>query len=162
MNYNMEAQALQNETLSLAQSLNAQAKPRDKSDRPSVEIPVTSLVAFLKALKTKSQFDFDMLCSHTAVDWLGQNEFELIYQLYSIQHQHYLLVSTRVPRNNPVAPTISGLWAIAEWQEREVYDLFGVLYDGHPDLRRLFLEDDWKGFPLRKDYQDDFMLERPS
>jgi NADH:ubiquinone oxidoreductase subunit C len=67
----------------------------------------------------------------------------------------------KVPRQNPIAPSVHLLWPIAEWQEREVYDLFGVKYAGHPDLRRLFLEDDWKGFPLLKDYKDDFTLERP-
>jgi NADH:ubiquinone oxidoreductase subunit C len=71
-------------------------------------------------------------------------------------------VVTSVARDNPLVPTVMDIWPIAEWQEREVYDLFGVLYDGHPDLRRLFLEDDWVGFPLRKDYEDDFMLEPPT
>jgi NADH-quinone oxidoreductase subunit C len=69
------------------------------------------------------------------------------------------MVSVFVGREKPVVPSVSSLWMIAEWQEREVYDLFGVLYDNHSDLRRLFLEDDWVGHPLRKDYQDDFMLD---
>jgi NADH-quinone oxidoreductase subunit C len=56
---------------------------------------------------------------------------------------------------------VSAIWAIAEWQEREVFDMFGVHYRQHPDLRRLLLDDDWQGFPLRKDYQDDFVLSRP-
>jgi NADH-quinone oxidoreductase subunit C len=71
------------------------------------------------------------------------------------------MVSVSVPRANPVAPTVSTIWEIAQWQEREVYDLFGVRYEGHPDLRRLFLDDNWQGHPLRKDYQDDDMLELP-
>jgi NADH:ubiquinone oxidoreductase subunit C len=58
-----------------------------------------------------------------------------------------------------VVPTVSSIWPIAHWQEREVFDLFGVGYDGHPDLRRIFLEDDWLGHPLRKDYHDPDMLE---
>ena len=64
-------------------------------------------------------------------------------------------------RDAPVAPTVSRSWPAAEWQEREAYDLMGILYDEHPDLRRLFLEDDWQGFPLRKDYRDPDMLEFP-
>ena len=83
-----------------------------------------------------------------------QGHFECIYNLYSTTHGHRLLVSVSVPRDNPVVPSVASLWAIAEWQEREVFDLMGVLYDGHPDLRRLFLEDDWQGYPLRKDYHN--------
>ncbi len=70
-------------------------------------------------------------------------------------------MTCRVPRGEPVAPTVSALWPIALWQEREAFDLMGVLYDDHPDLRRLFLEDDWVGYPLRKDYKDDYMLRDP-
>ena len=104
-----------------------------------------------------------MLLDHLAIDWLEEETpcFELVYQLYSLTHNHYLMVSVRLPRDNPVVSTVSSIWACAEFQEREVYDLFGVLYDEHPDLRRLFLEDDWEGFPLRKDYKDDFIMEQP-
>ena len=59
-----------------------------------------------------------------------------------------------------IVVTICSIWRIAEWQEREVFDLFGILYNNHPDLRRIFLEDDWVGFPLRKNYKDNFMLEK--
>jgi len=83
-----------------------------------------------------------------------QGHFECLYNLYSTTHGHRLLVSVSVPRDNPVLPSVASLWAIAEWQEREVFDLMGVLYEGHPDLRRLFLEDDWQGHPLRKDYHN--------
>lgn len=88
-------------------------------------------------------------------------QFELLYCLYSTSQRQRVLLCTRIPVANPVIDSVHTLWRIAEWQEREVYDLFGVLYRGHPDLRRLLLEDDWQGFPLRKDYQDDFMLEGP-
>jgi NADH-quinone oxidoreductase subunit C len=107
------------------------------------------------------RLSFDMLCTHTAVDWLGEDRFELVYVLYSTKHRHYVTVSTSIPRDKPEASSVSSIWRIAEWQEREVYDLMGVLYSGHPDLRRMFLEDDWVGFPLRKDYKDDFMLGLP-
>ncbi|OFZ53710.1 MAG: hypothetical protein A2428_05895 [Bdellovibrionales bacterium RIFOXYC1_FULL_54_43] len=137
------------------------AKPREKADRAAVQVPVGNLSALMKRLRNDSTFAFDMLCDHTAVDWSEQGTFELVYQLYSTVHGHYLMVTTSVPRVSPIVPTVREFWRIAEFQEREVYDMFGVLYDGHPDLRRLFLEDDWKGFPLRKDYTDDFMLERP-
>jgi NADH/F420H2 dehydrogenase subunit C len=135
--------------------------PQEQSNRTAVTIPLDKWSAVAKILKTDSQFDFDMLCDHLAIDWPEENFIELVYQLYSSQHAHYLVVCVKVPRQNPIAPSVHLLWPIAEWQEREVYDLFGVKYAGHPDLRRLFLEDDWKGFPLLKDYKDDFTLERP-
>ncbi len=144
-------------------ALDLQAEPYEGSaDCPAVQVPVDGLLNLLTKLRLAPEFNFEMLSSHTAVDRLEQNVFELVYYLYSLTYQKRLMISVLIPRDNPVAPTCSGIWKIAEWQEREVYDLFGVYYDGHPDLRRVFLEDDWKGFPLRKDYHDDFMLTRES
>lgn len=131
------------------------------ADRPVVEVLAQELVALMQQLNDNSHLGFNILLDHTAIDWEKEGQFELDYLLYSTRHAQHLLVLTRIPRDNPIVPTVSAIWKIAEWQEREVYDLFGVLYDNHPDLRRLFLEDEWQGFPLRKDYQDDFMLESP-
>ncbi len=142
-------------------ALDLQAVPYEgNADCPAVQVPLDGLLKLLTKLRYAPEFNFDMLFSHTAVDRIELSVFELVYYIYSLSHQKRLMVSTIIPRDNPVAPTCSGIWKIAEWQEREVYDLFGVRYDGHPDLRRVFLEDDWQGFPLRKDYQDDFMLTR--
>lgn len=140
---------------------NAESYKRN-SDCPSVQISVDHLLELMEKLRNESEFTFDMLCSHTVVDRLADGVFELVYHLYSTEKRAHLMVATSVSRNNPVAPTVSSVWSIAEWQEREAYDLFGILYDNHPDLRRVFLEDDWKGFPLRKDYEDDFMLSMES
>lgn len=133
-------------------------KSEKRTDPVCVEIPSDILLSFLKRLRTEPDLSFDMLLSHTAIDWLADGKFELVYNLTSITHQHLLMVSCYIPRDNPVISTVSSIWKIAEYQEREVYDFYGVLYDDHPDLRRLFLEDDWKGFPMRKDYKDDFIL----
>ena len=141
--------------------IEAKAKPREKSGMPAVTVPVETLPGFMRAMHDDPLLSFDMLCTHTAVDWLAENRFELLYVLYSTKHRHYVTISTSIPRDKPEVSSVSSIWRIAEWQEREVYDLMGVLYDGHPDLRRMFLEDDWKGFPLRKDYKDEFMLELP-
>lgn len=149
------------ELLASVLALDSSIVSREKSDRPSVSVPVEVFPRLMSALKGDSHFSFDMLCAHTAIDWPAQEKLELVYQLYSTSKHHYLMVSLYLPRTGPVAPSVCAHWQIAEWQEREVYDMFGVMYSGHPDLRRLLLEDDWKGFPLRKDYQDDFMLERP-
>ena len=130
------------------------------SNKTGITIPLEHLHNYLNTLF--SDFHFDMLCSHTVIDWLESGKFEMVYSLFSCQTGNEVLISSLVDRQNPVVPTVSDIWTIAEFQEREVYDLFGVLYDNHKDLRRLFLEDDWVGFPLRKDYQDDFMLKEPN
>jgi len=126
---------------------------------PTIIIPADSLSEYMTNLFETHKFD--MLKSHTCVDWPEEEEFELITLLFSTTSLQHIWVSARVPRTNPVISTISHIWPIAEFQEREVYDLFGILYENHKDLRRLFLDDDWEGFPLRKDFKDDFMLERP-
>ena len=144
-------------------ALNLQAASYEgKADCQAVQVPVDGLLKLMRELRHNPEFDFDMLSSHTAVDRTEQNVFELVFYLHSLTHQNRLMVSVLIPRDNPVSPTLSAIWKTAEWQEREVYDLLGVCYDDHPDLRRVFLEDDWKGFPLRKDYQDSFMLTKES
>lgn len=124
-----------------------------------VYIKSNDLANFMYFMKNDHDFQFDILCDHTAVDWINNNSFDLVYNLYSTTYSDYSVIVSTISRNKPTISTVSGIWAIAEWQEREVYDLFGVLYKNHKDLRRLFLEDDWVGFPLRKDYKDNFMLE---
>ncbi|MDP2989970.1 MAG: NADH-quinone oxidoreductase subunit C [Kiritimatiellota bacterium] len=147
--------------LAAVNAIEPEAVKREQCDRAAVNVPTAALFKLMQRLRDDPQLAFDMLCTHTAIDYPAENRIELVYQLYSIKHRHYLMVATAIPRDRPEASTLSPVWKIAEWQEREVYDLFGVLYSGHPDLRRLFLDDDWQGFPLRKDYKDDFMLERP-
>jgi NADH-quinone oxidoreductase subunit C len=132
---------------------------RSKADRAAVEVPAENLLNLMRQLSQNDRFSFDMLLDHTAIDHIGEGKFELVYNLYSTEHAHYLMVSCLVNRENPIAPTVSSIWPTAHWQEREVFDLFGILYDGHADLRRIFLDDDWKGHPLRKDYSDTGMLE---
>lgn len=147
--------------LSAVIALEPLAERQERCDRPAVRVPSEALFKLMQRLHDEPELAFDMLCTHTAIDYPPENRFDLVYQLYSVKHGHYLMVAASIPRDKPEASSVSSVWRIAEWQEREVYDLFGVLYVGHPDLRRLFLDDDWKGFPLRKDYKDDFMLEPP-
>jgi NADH-quinone oxidoreductase subunit C len=142
-------------------TLEPTAARREKADRPAVQVPPEKLAALALALRDEPALAFDLLLDHTAIDWIAENRFELVYVLYSTVHGHYLMLTTSVPREKPVVPTLSAVWPIAHWQEREVYDLMGVQYDDHPDLRRLFLEDEWQGHPLRKDYKDDYMLGLP-
>jgi NADH-quinone oxidoreductase subunit C len=101
---------------------------------------------------------FDVLMDLTAVDYLkypGREDgprFEVVYHLYSITHNHRLRVKVRVDEDDPVVATAVPLWPIANWFEREVWDMFGVRFAGHPDLRRLLMYEEFVGHPLRKDY----------
>ncbi len=158
------AQAL----LAAAQAIEPATVLRDKSDRITLQVPAAAIAKICQWLRDDPALRFDLLYDHTAIDWPAENRFELVYLLAAVLDPQprtrdlQVMVTTSVPRDNPVIDTVCGIWPIAEWQEREVYDMFGILYTNHPDLRRLFLEDDWEGFPLRKDYEDDFMLERPT
>lgn len=130
-----------------------------RSSFPNFNIPSHKYVQTLSKMKVDLKFDF--FKSHTCVDWPADNQFELMTLLFSTHHLKHIWISVFISRDNPLLDTASSLYPIAEFQEREVYDLFGILYRNHSDLRRIFLDDDWQGFPLRKDYHDDFMLARP-
>ena len=101
-------------------------------------------------LRGTPELDFDYLISVTAVDYRGH--FEIVYHLTSLQHSHSLVLKVRCPQDKPVMPSVVSLWRGADLQEREVFDLMGVSFAGHPNLKRLFLWDGFKGYPLRKDY----------
>jgi NADH-quinone oxidoreductase subunit C len=96
--------------------------------------------------------DFDYLFCLTCVDW--KTHFTMVYHLSSTLHRQTLVVKAKLDRNQPEIDTVSDIWLTAEFHEREVYDLFGVRFLNHPDLRRLFLTEEWVGWPLRKDYED--------
>jgi NADH-quinone oxidoreductase subunit C len=97
---------------------------------------------------------FEMLSDLTAVDYLGIKEprFEVVYHLYSLSKNHRLRLKVEVEEDDPRVPSVIGLWKAANWMEREVYDLYGILFEGHPDLRRILLYPEFVGHPLRKDY----------
>jgi NADH-quinone oxidoreductase subunit C len=111
------------------------------------------------AAKDLKELGFDRLGMMTAVDW-GE-EFELVYRLQSRAMQTGMFLKCRIPRDEPRACTMTDLWPSADWQEREVFDLFGIEFEGHPDMRRILLPDDWEGHPLRKDYVDEHTVKRP-
>ncbi len=113
-----------------------------------------SLVSVCTYLKKNLQYDF--LETLTAVDWPERlPRFDVVYQLLSIQHQCFLRLKIQVGQRRekqPAIPTVTGVWPGANWYEREVYDLFGLTFTGHPDLRRILMPADWTTYPLRKDY----------
>jgi len=120
---------------------------------PEVIVPVDKLRAFCDHLKNSQELLFDYLMCLTAVDW--NDHFMVVYHLSSTIYHHTVVVKTRIGnRENPAVDTLSDIWKTAEFHEREVYDLFGISFINHPDMKRLFLEDDY-GFPLRKDFTDE-------
>lgn len=105
-------------------------------------------------LRRDPSADFDYLFCMTGVDWV--QHFYVVYHLTSKKHRHTLVLKAKITdRVQPSLETVSDIWRTAEFHEREIYDFFGITFRHHPDMRRLFMPDDWVGHPLRKDYQDD-------
>ena len=122
-----------------------------------VTVPVEELHAIMSKLKHDDQTSFDYLFCLTGVDW-GE-EIGVVYHLESTDFRHSLVVKTQTAeRENPVIASVYDIWATAEFHEREVFDFFGIIFTNHPNLKRLFLTDDWDGFPLRKDYEDNINM----
>ena len=117
-------------------------------------VPRRHVAALCAFLKTAPGFEFDMLSDITGVD-RGQEEeprFEVNYQLFSTKRYHRLRLKVLLNEDDTHVPTVTGVWRTANWHERETFDMFGVIFDGHPDLRRILLPDDWQGHSLRKDF----------
>ena len=107
----------------------------------------------LETLRDDPELRFEMLSDLTVVDYLGRTpRFEVVYQLYSLSRNHRLRVKVPVGEDDPVVPSAVGVWKSANWAEREAWDLFGIRFAGHPDLRRILMYPEFEGFPLRKDY----------
>jgi NADH-quinone oxidoreductase subunit C len=109
---------------------------------------------FFKLLKLDAEFQFNMLSDLTAIDWMDQKQerFEVVYHLLSLTKLHRLRVRVFVPEQAPELDSVTSLWAGANFMEREAWDMYGVVFKGHPDLRRILMYDEFKGHPLRKDY----------
>jgi NADH-quinone oxidoreductase subunit C len=121
-------------------------------DFATIYVPVERLVDACRALRETRELSFEMLIEVTAVDFFPRTpRFEVVYHLVSISNRLRLRLKVRVPEGASV-PTVQGVWPAAGWPEREVWDMFGIVFDGHPDLRRILMPEDWTGHPLRKDY----------
>jgi NADH-quinone oxidoreductase subunit C len=142
--------------LETAAAADAKEGPRD----PFFRTPPARLVEVLRALRDLPELRCDFLQNLTAVDWPNRpvghdpGSLEVVYHLFSYPHRHEVVVKTSVPRLAPRLHSVTALWKNADWLEREQYDLLGVIFEGHPDLRRLLLPDDWVGHPMRKDYAE--------
>lgn len=127
---------------------------------PTLWVEPDGIVDICAFLKEDPALRFDYLMSLTAVDW--SDRFDVVYHLYSIPLKHYITLKLKVDRQSPAVPSVVSVWKAADWQEREVYDMFGISFEGHPDLRRVLLEPEWEGYPLRKDYGESAEPERKS
>ncbi|MGE3177511.1 MAG: NADH-quinone oxidoreductase subunit C [Vicinamibacterales bacterium] len=118
----------------------------------TVIVALPQLLDVMRHLSTSPDAMFDLCSDVTATDWPPRAErFDLVYCLFSTRHRHRIRVKARAADNQPV-PSVVPVWPAANWLEREIYDMFGIPFAGHPDLRRILMPDDWQGFPQRKDY----------
>jgi NADH-quinone oxidoreductase subunit C len=119
---------------------------------PWLLVDAPSIVEVSGFVRDTPSLDFEVLSDLTALDWPKDEKIQVVYHLFSYTHNHQIVLKVDLPRENPKIASLEGVWKVANWFEREVYDLFGVIFDGHSDLRRIMLPEDWMGYPLRKDY----------
>jgi NADH-quinone oxidoreductase subunit C len=119
----------------------------------TIVVPAAQLLEVAKHLRDAPDAAFDLCCDVTATDWPPRlsGRFDVVYMLYSTRHRHRIRVKTIVAESQPI-PSVTSVWPAANWLEREIYDMFGVNFAGHPDRRRILMPDDWQGYPQRKDY----------
>jgi len=117
-----------------------------------IEVDADRIDSVCQLLKSGRDLDFDALSNLSGVDYPDTGHIQIVYNLFSYEVGHELTLKVNADRDDPKVKTVEGVWATANWLEREVYDLLGVEFIGHSDLRRILLPDDWQGRPLRKDY----------
>ena len=119
---------------------------------PFFKVDAANLKQLLLALRDDAALKFDVLSDLTAVDFPKEDVIQVVYHLYSYGSRTQVVVKADLDRGAPRIATVEDIWKVANWFEREVFDLFGVLFEGHSDLRRILLPEDWVGYPLRKDF----------
>ena len=121
-------------------------KPPD----PFAVIQPEALLEICQWLRDEPELAMDCLNNQTGVD--RKDCVEVVYHLFSYRYRHTVILKVRLPRENPAVATVEGIWRSANWMEREIFDLLGVAFEGHSDMRRILMPEDWPGFPLRKDF----------
>ncbi len=124
--------------------------PDDK--HPRVHVNAENWRELAEFLLRDPALRLDWLQCLSGVDYVADDKMCCVYDLYSFDLRHVFAVKVFCPRETPEIPSVADLWPAADWQEREAYDMFGMTFPGHADLRRILCADDWEGFPLRKDY----------
>lgn len=138
-------------------------KLQDKFGDAVIELGAEALDPFIKIdpgrvleicafLKTDADLKFISLMCLSGMDYGEEANLGVVYNLHSMEHKHKITLIAELPRTEPKLPSVESIWRTADWHEREAFDLFGVRFEGHPDLRRILCVDDWEGYPLRKDY----------
>jgi NADH-quinone oxidoreductase subunit C len=123
-----------------------------QAKNPFVRVEPAAILEVCRFLRDDPDLRFDVLSNETGVDYKAKGVIEVVYHLYSYPHRHAIVLKVDAPRDQPVVPSVEAVWKAANWLEREIYDLLGVTFEGHPDLRRLLMPEDWIGYPLRKDF----------
>jgi NADH-quinone oxidoreductase subunit C len=119
---------------------------------PWVLVPPQAICDVCRYLCDDPDLRFDSLSNESGVDYKNDGYIEVVYHLYSYTYRHLAVLKVRTPRDNAVIPSVESVWKAAIWLEREIFDLLGVTFTEHPDLRRLLMPEDWVGYPLRKDF----------
>lgn len=127
-----------------------------EAKQPWAVVAADAIAEVAAFAKTDPELAFDNLMCLSAVDYPKETppRIEIVYHLFSYGRGHTFVLKVHLPREEARLPTVEGVWGVANWHEREAYDLFGVLFEGHSDMRRILLPDDWEGHPLRKDWTD--------
>jgi NADH-quinone oxidoreductase subunit C len=139
---------------------NVISKEDTSQQQPQLVIPKEHIIEVCKELHQNTATYFDFLSCITGIDnGPEKGTMEVIYNLYSIPYNHSVVLKVELIRNKenealPTIPSVTSIWKGADWHEREVFDMFGISFEGHPDLRRILLPADWQGYPLRKDYKE--------
>lgn len=119
----------------------------------TVIVPKERIVEVCRFLKEDDKLAFDLLADLCGIDmYTPQKRFGVIYNLYSLKTKHRVRLKIFTEEEHPHVPTVTGVWGTANWHERETYDMFGIVFDGHPDLRRIYMPDEFEYHPLRKDF----------
>jgi len=127
-----------------------EAFPDDK--HPRIHVNGSDWREIAEFIFRDPRLQLDWLANLSGVDYVADGKMCVVYDLWSFDLRHSFAAKVYFPRDNPHVPSVCDLWPAADWHEREAYDMFGIIFDGHPDLRRILCADDWEGFPLRKDY----------
>jgi NADH-quinone oxidoreductase subunit C len=136
------------------QCINGEASVDLNATPKAVKISSADLLSVCNALHQHQVTYFDMLSCLTGIDNGSEaGTMEVVYNLYSIPFDHHLAIKVVVPRENPEVDSVTSIWKTADWHEREAFDMFGIKFKGHPDLRRILMPADWEGHPLKKDYK---------
>jgi NADH-quinone oxidoreductase subunit C len=129
--------------------------PRDEplqTKHPRIDVEGADWRRLAEFLYRDAELSFDWLACITAIDYVAADELAACYELRSTRHGHWFAVKAFVPRSEPRLASVTDIWPAADWHEREAWDLMGIVFEGHPDPRRILLPEDWQGHPLRKDY----------